>query len=82
LRVSWLKAKARYDRWSEELRMVQHEMFWTTLWFRHQEKEWERRFTVNTQPGHQAYAAKQQALWGNFVKKAEEGFRGKMAAIG
>ena len=38
-RVSWLKAKARYDRWNEEFQMVQAEMFWTTLWFKHQGKE-------------------------------------------
>ncbi|KAG1797545.1 uncharacterized protein BJ212DRAFT_1289685 [Suillus subaureus] len=27
--VNWLKAKAQYDRWSEELKLVQHEMYWT-----------------------------------------------------
>ena len=78
LRVSWLKAKARYDRWSEEIHLVQHEMCWTTLWFKHQEKEWEQRVTMNAHPGHQAYAAKQQTLWGNFRKKAEEAFEEKM----
>ena len=62
--------------------MVQREMFWTTLWFKHQEREWERRFMANGKPGHQAYAAKQQALWENFGKKAEEGFKEKMAVIG
>ncbi|KAG2108609.1 uncharacterized protein F5147DRAFT_799314, partial [Suillus discolor] len=28
-RVNWLKAKARWQRWEEELRLVQHEMGWT-----------------------------------------------------
>ena len=31
--------------------------------------------------GHQAYAAKQQDLWGRFRRKAEEAFEGKMAVI-
>ena len=75
-RVSWLKAKARYDRWNEEFQMVQAEMFWTTLWFKHQENEWERRFKKAIVPGHCAYAAKQQNLWERFRKKAEETFQG------
>jgi hypothetical protein len=80
-RVSWLKAKARYDRWNEELRLVEAEMFWTTLWFKHQEREWERRFRQAVEPGHQSYAAKQQDLWERFKMKAEESFKGKMAVI-
>ncbi|KAG1883649.1 hypothetical protein F4604DRAFT_1677400 [Suillus subluteus] len=28
-RVNWLKAKARWQRWEEELSLVQHEMGWT-----------------------------------------------------
>ncbi|KAG1822770.1 uncharacterized protein BJ212DRAFT_1540916 [Suillus subaureus] len=27
--VNWLKAKAQYDCWSEELKLVQHKMYWT-----------------------------------------------------
>ncbi|KAG1901611.1 uncharacterized protein F5891DRAFT_979428 [Suillus fuscotomentosus] len=30
-RVHWLKAKARWQRWEEELSLVQHEMGWTLL---------------------------------------------------
>ncbi|KAG6326274.1 hypothetical protein ID866_12815, partial [Astraeus odoratus] len=32
-RITWLKAKARRDRWKEELLLVRYEMLWTTLWF-------------------------------------------------
>ncbi len=28
-RVSWLRAKARFSRWSEELQLVESEMKWT-----------------------------------------------------
>jgi hypothetical protein len=38
-RVNWLKAKARWNRWEEELSLVQHEMGWTIGWFKHQEEK-------------------------------------------
>ncbi|KAG1827507.1 uncharacterized protein BJ212DRAFT_1257730, partial [Suillus subaureus] len=40
-RVNWLKAKARWQRWEEELSLVQHEMGWTVGWFRYKKAEWE-----------------------------------------
>ncbi|KIJ58437.1 hypothetical protein HYDPIDRAFT_102655, partial [Hydnomerulius pinastri MD-312] len=80
-RVSWLKSKARFERWKEELELVCHEMFWTTLWFRHQELEWEQRYMHAVEQGHQAYAAKKKELWERFRRKAEESFEGKMLAI-
>ena len=76
-----MKAKERYDRWSEELQLVQGEMLWTTLWFQHQQDEWEKRFLQATMAGHQAYAAKQRELWGKFRRKAEESFQGKMTVM-
>ncbi|KAI9454274.1 hypothetical protein HD554DRAFT_2031459, partial [Boletus coccyginus] len=57
-RISWLKARARYERWKEELKMIKHEMFWITLWFKHQEEEWERRRNEANNSGHKAYVAK------------------------
>jgi hypothetical protein len=73
-RVSWLKAKARYERWDEELKIVKHEMCWTILWFKHQEHVWERRFVEHVEPGLQAYAAKQRHIWERFKKNAEDSF--------
>ena len=58
-RVSWFKARARYERWKEELEIVKHEMVWTTLWFKHHEQEWERCYKTYSKPGLKAYAAKQ-----------------------
>ncbi|KAG2091658.1 uncharacterized protein F5147DRAFT_586160, partial [Suillus discolor] len=40
-RLNWLKAKARWQRWEEELSLVQHEMGWTVGWFRYKKEEWE-----------------------------------------
>lgn len=81
-RVNWLRAKARQDRWSEELQIVRHEMKWTILWFQHQIKEWKDRLKRSVQEnekGHIAYAEKQVAMWKMFVREGECGFRGLMA---
>lgn len=81
-RVSWLKSKARFERWEEELELVQNEMLWTTLWFKHQEREWERRRQLQgLEEGHKAYAAKQRHVWESFREKAEQSFKGKMAIV-
>ncbi|KAG1889978.1 hypothetical protein F4604DRAFT_1507251, partial [Suillus subluteus] len=39
-RVNWLKAKARWRRWEEELTLTRHEMRWTISWFHHQKSQW------------------------------------------
>jgi hypothetical protein len=82
-RVNWLRAKARYDRWNEELSIVQHEMKWTILWFKHQMEEWKNRLKRSAEerkPGHIAYAEKQVAMWKMFMREGEQGFRGMMLA--
>ncbi|KAG2070067.1 hypothetical protein BDR04DRAFT_1118593 [Suillus decipiens] len=38
-RVNWLKAKARWSRWQEELSLVRHKMGWIIKWFKYYEKE-------------------------------------------
>ncbi|KAH7919749.1 hypothetical protein BV22DRAFT_1022428, partial [Leucogyrophana mollusca] len=77
-RVNWLKAKARYLRWEEELEIVRHEMDWVVRWFSHQEQEWKRWATQSQRSGQRAYAEKQVNLWGRFKEEAQKGFKGKM----
>jgi hypothetical protein len=81
-RVNWLKAKARYERWSEELKLVQHEMFWAISWFQKQEEKWALRALQSTQKGHQAYAEKQASMWLKFVAEGVKKFEGKMTKTG
>ncbi|KAG2117531.1 hypothetical protein BD769DRAFT_1672572 [Suillus cothurnatus] len=57
-RVNWLKAKARWSRWEEELTL----------------KEWNRRWQQATRPGHQAFAYQQVMMWGRFAQEAEKVF--------
>ncbi|KAG1808390.1 uncharacterized protein BJ212DRAFT_1280762, partial [Suillus subaureus] len=75
-RVNWLKAKARWSRWQEELSLVRHEMGWTINWFKYHQKEWNRRWQKVTRPGHQAYAYQQVLMWRRFAQDAEKAFNG------
>jgi hypothetical protein len=47
-RVHWLKAKARRDRWAEEVTVLVHEMDWTMWFFEHRASEWRRRVLEST----------------------------------
>jgi hypothetical protein len=76
-RVNWLRAKARFDRWQEELILVKHEMQWTILWFQYQANLWrERSERVDSifPIGHISYAKKQQKLWNALERKSSERF--------
>jgi hypothetical protein len=73
--VSWLRAKARASRWSEEFRLVGLEMEWTVNWFRCKEKEWKKRLgdveDEERPPGLDCYCHKQMALWASLADQAE-----------
>ncbi|KAG1847220.1 hypothetical protein F4604DRAFT_1594685 [Suillus subluteus] len=77
-RVNWLKAKARYDRWSKELKLVQHEMFWTISWFRTQEERWRVRADESIKNGNRAYAERQASMWAEFSAQGLKNFEGKL----
>jgi hypothetical protein len=80
-RVNWLRAKARRDRWDEELKLVKHEMSWVVLWFQHQRVVWEGRVdnsNIADKPGHRMYALKQVDLWHRLESRARRRFLGKM----
>ncbi|KAH7906220.1 hypothetical protein BJ138DRAFT_1016595 [Hygrophoropsis aurantiaca] len=76
-RVNWLKAKARYLRWEEELVIVKHEMSWTINWFNGRRDKWRELAKLGSDPGQKAYAEKQIAMWGAFSENATEAFDGK-----
>ena len=77
-RVNFLRAKARHDRWDEELQLVRREMHWSIRYFVHQRQVWAGRAEVSTKEGHRAYAYKQAAMWENFECEGEVQFAGKM----
>lgn len=70
-----MRAKARYQRWKEELKIVNNEMKWTMKWFSTQEERWnERAGWAKDQEldGHKCYAEKQVYLWGKMWEKCIE----------
>jgi hypothetical protein len=73
-RVNWLRAKARKERWEEEMVLVMSEMDWTANSFHHHEKIWKQRAEEAKGPGHIAYAWKQNSTWGRWAKIAEDTF--------
>jgi hypothetical protein len=74
-RVMWLRAKARHERWKEEVLIVENEMTWIKLWFKHQIQVWEDRKNRGISEGHRVFAAKQVGVWKTFLSDASRSFR-------
>jgi hypothetical protein len=76
-RVNWLRAKARFNRWEEEEKIVKSEMDWTIRWFENQQLMWEknaRESIEKQQEGHACYAWKQEEMWSKFKQEAISAF--------
>jgi len=69
-RVNWLRAKARVDRWAEELVMVQDQMGNTIRFFKRRSVEWLARAENSWHPGHICYAHQQADMWQGLAEKA------------
>lgn len=75
MRVNWLRAKARRDRWDEELELVRNEMVWTVRGMQSMAKEWEKlKQSSGEERGLKQYAAKQEGMWLNMATKAQQVF--------
>jgi hypothetical protein len=77
-RVNWLRASARFQRWSEEVILLQREMLWTVAFFKYKKEEWKKMAIESENPrnGLACYAEKQASTWANFEQHAETLFRG------
>ncbi len=77
-RVSWLRAKARFSRWSEELHLVEAEMQWTVKWFLWKMEQWRIRLKdleeEERPPGLDCYCHKQMVLWDSLAEQAQTQF--------
>jgi hypothetical protein len=76
-RVHWLRAKAQKMRWIEELQCLQVEMESAVRFFMHQEQFWKAKRKLvepQLQPGHDAWAARQSAMWFSMAIRAESAF--------
>ena len=74
-RVNWLCAKARKERWEEEIELVTSEMDWTVHCFQHHEGVWKQRAENAKRPGEIAYAWKQSSTWEQWARRAGDTFR-------
>lgn len=73
-RVNWLRAKASFDRATEEVILVKYEMQWTIRYFEHQVTTWRRRREEGCSMGHIMYATKQVAMWAGLAGAAKQTF--------
>ena len=76
-RVHWLRAKARFDRWSEEKILVSSEMDWTVNYFNYRSEQWRCRQGLakeNQSNGHVSYAARQESMWKELALDAKVHF--------
>lgn len=73
-RVNWLRAKARKERWEEEVELVKSEMRWTVNCFEYHERIWDKRAEEAKSEGQMAYAWKQKSTWGRWTKAAKDTF--------
>ena len=80
-RVSWLRAKARRDRWWEEGVMVSHEMLFVILAHRRDEHVWKERAERAENPeGKRAFAYSKMLVAKRRAEEAEKGFAGNVVS--
>ncbi|KAF8224373.1 hypothetical protein L208DRAFT_1311844 [Tricholoma matsutake] len=72
--VNWLRAKAAFERATEENTLVQYEMKWTTAYFNYWAAEWRKRKEADYSHGHKIYAAQQETMWEDFADAARKSF--------
>jgi hypothetical protein len=83
LRVNWLRAKARRDRWQEELKIVESEMEWTLRYYGFLKEIWSERAEWSVKcklEGHKSYAEKQMWLWGKMQETTRKTMESERAA--
>ncbi|KAH9012749.1 hypothetical protein EDB84DRAFT_1278521 [Lactarius hengduanensis] len=65
-RVHWLRARAQFERWSEEQHSIHNEAKWIPAYFHAKAETWKKLMITATQDslkGHQAYASYQMHAW-------------------
>ncbi|KAG1818588.1 uncharacterized protein BJ212DRAFT_1269197, partial [Suillus subaureus] len=76
--VHWLWAKALWDRWKEEMTLVQLEMDWTCNFFLWEATQWGDRMwesLVKHLPGHSCYSGRQSQMYSLLVQDAQAAFQ-------
>ena len=81
-RVSWLRARARAQRWKEEKEIVMKEMEWVIGSFGYMEEVWKARALEmgDQKLGHRAYARREADRWKRWKEIAKTEFM-KVAGV-
>ena len=74
LRVNWLRAKSRKDRWAEEKILLNSEILWTLNYFEFHFRLWQLR-AENASPGVVCYSLKQSETWRRLAVLATKAFK-------
>ena len=73
--MNWLRAKAQYDRWSEEHVLIPNKMNWTWVFFLKKAKEWARlRDLRQDKSRHVCLAKGQISMWKKLAFQATKKF--------
>ena len=83
--MNWLRAKARFERWDEEIKIVKTEMGCTIRDYENRRITWEKRADESRKRGdlwrgHICYALQQMDMWFEFEEDAAMKF-GKHADL-
>ncbi|KAG1738322.1 uncharacterized protein EDB91DRAFT_1054610, partial [Suillus paluster] len=76
--VHWLRAKAPWDRWKEELILVELEMDWMCNFFLWKSPQWGdqmRESLVKRLPGHACYSRRQSQMYSLLAQDAQAAFQ-------
>ncbi|KAK7696208.1 hypothetical protein QCA50_000861 [Cerrena zonata] len=71
LRVNWLRAKSRRDRWREEKILLRSEIDWTRIFYQRQVDLWIDR-SADVSRGAHCHALRQADTWRRFVYLAQK----------
>ncbi|KAG1889031.1 uncharacterized protein F5891DRAFT_1198847 [Suillus fuscotomentosus] len=76
--VHWLRAKALWDRWREEMLLVKLEMDWTCKFFLWKTTQWGDHMQESLEkhlPGHGCYAGRQSQMYSLLAQDAQAAFQ-------
>lgn len=70
--MNWLKARAKKNRWAEELVLTRNEREWANRFFYFKSRQWVGWIADvdGPSPGQRAYADRQMAMWQNMGEEA------------
>ncbi|KDQ25213.1 hypothetical protein PLEOSDRAFT_1106154 [Pleurotus ostreatus PC15] len=71
-RINYLRAKARRDRWEEELILLKKEISWALEWFQYQSDKWSKMADTEASCGLIAYCHKMAFVWKEFRRRGRE----------